>query len=192
MSFKLFFKPETINQANASRRGLLDVPTEEQNPTLVLKGTNKKWRELIEIKDTQVVPWESDPNVARITVQFRVTPECPYEPNKNRVLTKTYWLTVPAVTDPKHKDHKKAMMTVGKLNAMIRGAGLEIQVDENGQVPYHIYFNGDPENESGLDMGDKPLIGKQVWGVIRDYTYESETKGVVNDQDVDNFIPLDV
>ena len=184
-SFQLFLTADTIAAANASRKGMLDVPTEDENPTVYRKSADEtKWRELIVVKDTKLMPSKEDSNTAVFTVQYRVSDDCPYDKNKGKVLTKWYYLNMAAVKNKDHEEYKRANMVLGKLNGLIRGCSVDIEKDENDRVPYHIYFNGE-------DGGERPLVGKQFWGIIRDYKYKSrKTDEMVNDQDIDNFIPL--
>lgn len=184
--FQLFVTEETINAATASRKGLLDVPTDEENPTLYQKSADEsKWREMFEVKDTNLKPSKDDPKVAVFTVQYRVTEECPYEKNIGKVMTKFYYVHLDALKDPNHEERKRAMMNIGKLHSLIRGCGMDVAVDDNGRVPYHIYFNGE-------EGGEKPLVGVKFWGVVRAYKYKSrKTNEMVSDQDIDSFIPME-
>jgi hypothetical protein len=174
--FGLYLDPKTITESTASRKNVLKVPTEAENDTLYVKNeTERKWREHMVVKDTKMGPWPDDKDVVVVTVQYQVTDEH-YELNAGRIMTKNYFITIPAITDSTHKQYKKTMMNLGKLNQLVRSCGLEIEKDDSGRVPYHTYFND-----------DKPLVGVTFWAVIRDYVWMKD--GSPNpDQDIDNFI----
>jgi hypothetical protein len=178
--FHLFLDAQTLSASNAIKRGLLTIPTADENDTLFQRSeTDKKWREHFEVKATDMKEWEQDKAVGIVTVQYKVTDEH-YPTNKNKIMTKSYFINSTAIKEGAgHKEYKRTMMNIGKLNALIRASGVELEKDDNGRVPYHNYFNGE----------DKPLIGKRFWGIVRDYTYKNRNEEVVNDQDIDNYLP---
>jgi hypothetical protein len=179
-NFMLFLDAATVSASMASRRGFLDIPTADENDTLYKRSdTDIKWREHFEVKDTKIAPKADDPKVAVITVQYRVTDEA-YPKNAKRVFTKNYYINTEAMRDANHPEYKKTMMNIGKLNSMIRACGVELEKDDNGRVGYHTYFND-----------EKPLVGKRFWGVVRAYSYKNRNDEIVDDQDIDNFIPED-
>jgi len=181
--FHLFLDQQTLATSNAIKRGLLTIPNAEENDTLFQRSeTDKKWREHFEVKATDMKEWEQDKKVAIVTVQYKVT-DRHYQTNKNKILTKSYFINSAAISEgAAHKDYKRTMMNIGKLNALVRAVGVELEKDDNGRVPYHNYFNGPPGE-------DKPLVGKHFWGIVRDYTYKNRNDEVVNDQDIDNYLP---
>ena len=185
----LFIDETTLTAINSSRKGLLTVPTEEQNSTLYSKGDGtSKWREVFEVKDTKYVPAPNDPqNTGIFTVQYKVSDESPYEPNVGRVLTLTYWVTLAAIKDATHADHKKTVINLAKMSSLLRACGVEVVKDDSGRVAFADYFNGTEDEPT------KALVGKTFIGVVRQYNYHSnKTNETETAQDIDNFIKLDV
>lgn len=179
-NYQLYLDAASVAAADANKRGLLDVPSTDENDTLYVRGENdKKWRELMEIKDTGMAPWEDRPEIMKVTVQYRVTEDA-YEKNARKVLTKTYWVNTKAVKDPAHKDFKRTMIALGNLNALVRAAGLTLEKDDDGRVAYHEYFSG-----------TKPLVGRRFWAVVRDYQYKNRDGEIVPDQEITSFLPED-
>lgn len=177
--FHLFLDSQTITASNAARRGLLDVPTADENDTLFQRSeTDKKWREHMEVKATKMAPWEKDPKIGIVTIQYKVTAEH-YKKNANRIVTKSYFINTTAINEGQtHADYKRTMMNIGKLNSLIRACGVELEKDDNGKVAYHDYFNGE----------EKPLVGRRFWGIIRDYVWKNRNDEMQPDQDIDGFV----
>jgi hypothetical protein len=188
--FNMFIDEKTVTAINASNKGLLTVPTEEQNDTLYVKSdTEKKWRELVEVRDTKCGPSPEGTHTI-FTVQYRMHDDGYPQPNRGRIMTKSYWVNPAALKDAGHDEHKKSRMNMGKMLQLMKACEVELvkSVDpETGEEGYDMksLFNG-------ID-GDKPMVGKVFWGIIRDYVYQSRREGVglVNDQDIDRFIKND-
>lgn len=184
--FTLYVDEKTLGEINSNSKGLFAVPLPDENDTLYEKSeAEKKWRELLEVRDTKLGPSKDDKNTVIFTVQYRAHEDGYEKPNKGRVLTKNYWVNMAAVKDPQHEEHKRSLIAMSRLTSLCKACGITLEKDETGQVPYHIYFNG-------AEGGEKPLVKKMFWGIIRAYQYTNRrTNELVDDQDVDKFIPLD-
>lgn len=182
--FTVFIDEKTVADINASARNALSVPTEEQNDTLYIKSdTEKKWRELLEIRDTKVALSE-DKEDTIYTVQYRVSNDGYEQPNRGRVFTLSYWVSNAGLNNPGHESHKKAKMNMVKVVSLLKACGVTMVKNEDGKYPFHEYFNA--------MNGEKVLVGKSFWGIIRDYQYISRKDNALTPgQDVDKFIKLD-
>jgi hypothetical protein len=178
--YQLYLDAATVAAGDAQKKGLLDIPTKDENDTLYERGKDKKWREHFVIKQVGMEPWADKPEVMKFTCQFRVLDDS-YEKNQNRVMTITYWVNTKALKNAQHEEYKRTMMAVGTLNAIIRASGMDIQKDDAGRVAYHEYFKP-----------DGPLTGVKFWGVVRDYWYVSKKHNEeVNVQEISSFLPND-
>ena len=175
MGINFYLDPATINTVSSSNRGLLKVPTHDENDTLVERnGGNKKWREHVTIKATGSEIWEKDKDIVIVKVQYAID-EGYYPPNGRRIFTKSYFINGKAVKDTAHESNKRTVMTLGKLVALARVCGVAVEASEGEKFDLLASFD------------DGSMVGKSFWAVFRDYNYEKDGQ-VKNDQDIDNFI----
>jgi hypothetical protein len=164
----LVIEPDVMREANETQSFSLALPD-----TGVKNGRNKNgltatWTELLNIitSDIGVVPagvnGKGDPTPERvyIDVKFNVAPETLDPKNVGRSLKQRYLINPVAMHDKQSKDRIMSLMSIGKLNALLRAAGFEIE--PGVATDFNQYFEPNAGDESQVS-------GLKVWADFRNY-----------------------
>ena len=168
LPFSLVVDAQTMQDADDSQSFNLNVPDEED---LVKKGKNKygpwaQWTEKLTVSESEVVyiapgvNRKGQPTPARLgfKVKFVVSPDTLSQKNIGRSVSNT-WLTNPVeINNKQSKERVMTLMSLGKLNALLRAAGFDITPSTPGeQIDVAPYFMAPEEG------GDPPVVGAQVF-----------------------------
>lgn len=164
----LVIAPDIMREANETQSFNLAVPD-----TGVKKGRNKNgetatWTELLNIvtSDIGVVPEgvnsNGDPTPERVyvDVKFAVAPETLDPKNAGRTLKQRYLINPDAIHNKQSSDRIMSLMSIGKLNGLLRAAGFEIE--PGVAADFNQYFEPNAGDESQVS-------GLKVWADFRNY-----------------------
>ncbi len=131
----LVVEPDVMQAALETQSFNLAVPDSG-----VKKGRNKygetaQWTELLQVGATEIgvipegVNADGDPVPERvyIDVRFLVAPETLDPKNVGRSFKMRYLLNPPALADKNSKERTMTLMSIGKLNGLLRASGFEIE-----------------------------------------------------------------
>jgi hypothetical protein len=157
----LVIAPEFMQEANETQSFNLAVPE-----TNVKKGRNKNgetatWTEILQVGSTEigVLPEgqnaAGDPTPERvfIDVKFHVAPET-FEPkNVGRSVKQRYLLNPVALGTKGSKERTMTLMSIGRLNGLLRAAGFEIDAGTGTDLAEYFTPNADGQSQiSGLKV----------------------------------------
>lgn len=165
----LVIEPDVMREANETQSFNLAVPDAG-----VKKGRNKQgetatWTELLNIGTSEIgltdrgFNAEGDPTPERvfIDVKFLVAPETLDPKNAGRTVKQRYLINPAELSNRQSKERVMSLMSIGKLNALLRAAGFEI--DPGTATDFNQYFEPNAAEES-------QVTGLKVYADFRNYT----------------------
>lgn len=182
MDFDLQLDAKTIADASAATERGLRTPTLEDNPTFK-QGKEEglgTWSEAFVVKDTTIGPPKKggDNPVIQVILEVLGKADGGFDFNAGSTEYAVYYIDRAALADKSDRLHRMNLQRVASVKSLFTACGYVMPTE--GQLSF-----------ASLLMGDKPLVGQKVGGVVRKYRYTNKTTGeVVTQCEVDAFLSL--
>jgi hypothetical protein len=182
----LVIEPDIMREANETQSFNLAVPDTGVKVGRNKYGEIKQWTELLQVGTTELgvtdrgfnQDGDSVPERVFIGVKFTVAPETLDPKNEGRTIGQRYLINPAELNNRQSKERIMSLMSIGKLNALLRAAGFEI--DPGVATDYNEYFEPNAAEESRV-------TGLKVYADFKNYT----DKNGVDRQDIVAFDSVD-
>jgi hypothetical protein len=174
LGFSLVIEPDVMQAANETQSFNLAVPDSGARKGRNKNGEVVQWTEILQIGETEIgvlpegMNTSGDPTPARvfIDVKFAVAPETLDPKNVGRTVKQRYLLNPPELHNKGSKERTMTLMSIGRLNGLLRAAGFEIEPGVATDLEQYFGANAD---------GQSQVSGQKVAADFKNYSDKEGT-----------------